>query len=336
MQSDQITGKTSKLLEGQITPKIPKQVQLARAKLGDLEINSDNVKNLLSKTEYNNLANSFRNSMGPEAKKAYGELASDTARRDWLTSFVLDPQFATVEGWNRTFAYNDNYNQADDEWVSLAVLAGPMYCNSAEDAEAVSKDLESRPSRYPTLRARGDLEYKFVREKTTRKNGNRDEGGTSASSELKEEENKLVTEDLRRGCANVSAIGKHTKRKAIKQREPESEETKKLKQASSLKQSAIRKTKTLIDKFSTEIEACIEALDKVKAKGYPPSDEEIGWKPKPAAFRSCYSPARRSMPKRRLSQKFYTQHLKWWKREPSRSKPSCPPLRRITRTSRRV
>ena len=128
------------------TPKkIPKTVEKARLALQGKDINADTIKETLNSKDLNNLANVFRQSMCEAAKKDYLALPSNDARREWLVGFILDPESCTCKGYNKNFAYTDDHTTAADQWLTEEQLASPVWLNSKVHAQAVIRELESRP-----------------------------------------------------------------------------------------------------------------------------------------------------------------------------------------------
>lgn len=245
--------------------KVPKAVLRAREALAEqgIGVTPDKIKNHIKGKELNNLANCFRQSMSDNAKQQYKALAKDDEKRAWLAQYILDPAFATCEGFNMTTAFTKQEQRDDEQWVTEEMLQGPAFLNSAEHARIAIKDLESRPHELGALAAEGVKQYKFSWSVLRRSSGVKDEAGTSAHSELTEKEYAEVSADIGRN------YNKPVKRKAIAMKEPESEEAKRLKSAKNIRGTAIRKCKSLIDKAASECGNTERDLEKMKLKGYP-------------------------------------------------------------------
>lgn len=227
------------------------------------------IKEHIKGKELNNLANCFRQSMSDSAKQQYKALAKDDERRAWLAQYILDPAFATCEGFNRTTAFTKQEQRDDEQWVTLEMLKGPSFLNSEEHARIAIKDLDSRPHELAALAEEGVKQYKFSWSVLRRSSGVKDEAGTSAHAELTEKEFADVSTDMAKN------FSKPVKRKAVAVKEPESEEVKRLKTAKNLRGTALRKCKALIDRSASECGNTERELEKMKLKGYP--DTMMEW-----------------------------------------------------------
>ena len=192
--------------------KIPKSVQLVRDRLdkSSLPVTTENIKKALGAKEYNTLSNVFRQKLSDAQREKYKASSSDEARRDWVTNFVLDPATAVVGGFNRATSFNKTEDIGEDMWLTLEQLAGEV--RSEANAKIMIQDLESRPSRYPSLAAAGVLEYLYTDERIKRSHGHNHEAGTHAKTELSEKEYEQVSQYIIQGAA----ASKPPKRKSSK------------------------------------------------------------------------------------------------------------------------
>ena len=253
--------------EALVSKKAPKAVMLAREalKMLNLEVTGDNLKAVLNPKELNVLATAIRSSMSEQVKSDYKKLNTDEERRQWIAQFVLDPTISTTEGFNGTLAYKQEGTIDEDVWLTEEQLGSASYLNSVSQASQIVKvgELESRPHELACLAQAGIKQYKYTTSVVRRENGLREEAGTSAKAELNDNEYEEVTKEMKQG------FGKPVKRRQPKQKEPESDEQKKLKSATQLRASNIRKCKVMMDKAATDAVACEGDLQKLVTKGYP-------------------------------------------------------------------
>ena len=125
-----VSGGRQTSLDEVITPtKVPKAALMARQRCRDaaLEVTPSNLRKLMTGTEFNSLATSFRGSLTPDAKAEYKKLRSDDERRAWICQWVIDPAAGTASGFNRTTNTVSTQNvdsEAGDRCSPTAVLGG--------------------------------------------------------------------------------------------------------------------------------------------------------------------------------------------------------------------
>ena len=148
--------------------KEPKPVVLAKqvqAEAGQ-EVSADSLEEALTKRQYNNLCNVFRQSMSPEAKNDYREVDRQTTIGClWTASFVLDLALAAPEGFNRTSVFKSETSVEDEMWLTLDQLQGPQFLNSKDHALVLVEagELEERPHEFSSLAQRLIKQYRFPR-----------------------------------------------------------------------------------------------------------------------------------------------------------------------------
>jgi hypothetical protein len=246
--------------------KLPKIVQVVRDKMKGEEINPETLKKFLSKMEFNNLANNYRNAMAPSVKEDYGKLSSDSDRRNWLAQHVLDPKTATCTGFSKTTAFNKTSNDLLAQWLHESQIAGPTYLNDATAAKLVcdSGELQERVSEFAALAAKGYKQFYFSIAMVKNSTGRNEESGVQAATELKDGEYSEVKDHI------ANSLGKAvSKKRPIVTKEPESEEKKRRREAMSSRNTAMRKCKALIDKATNEVRSIEIDIPKLKDKGYP-------------------------------------------------------------------
>ena len=169
--------------------KIPAAVKQARQKLGELGISRVDGESIaqLSTAMRSKLMTAFRTQAEAAVKDVYAKLDSDTARRDWMAGFVLDPQGAISHGINKTTCIDETLKHADGAWMHVWEIGGPGGINNEAAAVTLCKsgDLgEGRESEYSSLAAEGHRQYWFSRSFTRSSVGKREERGTESRAEL--------------------------------------------------------------------------------------------------------------------------------------------------------
>ena len=268
--------RTAALLVGQKTlaesvaaaKKLPKAVLKAREVLSEkgMDINGNTLKTCLSSKDYNNLSNVFRQSMAPSARAENANLNADEERRQWIGQFVLDPEYCQTEGFNKNTAFITDECRQEVVWLTQAQLESAAWLNSSAHAEALveSGELEERPHEYEVLARQNVKQFKFSHSLLSKITGHKQEAGTEAKAELTSKQYVEVTEDLSK------SLGKPVKRKQPpKQKEPESEECKKLKATNQRRSSTLRKYKQQMDRAAGEVRKVEADLQKLPSKGYP-------------------------------------------------------------------
>ena len=249
--------------------KIPKPVQDVKAYMASIgqPITADNLGKYLDKKLMNNISNTMRNSLSLENKAAYKDTATtDQSRRDWVAQFVLDPAMAKTTGFNRCVAFKKENHKDKEVWITKCQMEGPEYCNNAEHAKLLIEEggMPSRPHEEPCLAKAGVMQYLWVKKSVQRSHGATEEAGTVAEAAVNAEDYKEVANQIKAG------VGKPVKRKASKPpKEPESEESKRLKASASLRTSTIRKCKAALDKAAQDAALCEKLVADLGTKGYP-------------------------------------------------------------------
>jgi hypothetical protein len=247
--------------------KIPKPVQRARELLREqgLVATGANIKHALGKDELNKLASAFRNTMGDEAKAGYKQLKTDEERRSWLAQYVIDPHTAVSKGFNSTVAFVSAKQSCKSGWVTEAQLGGPLYLNDTAAAKIMveSGELQSRPHESQALAAEGAKQYYYSAAVDVSEAGIKEHAGVSTSAELNANEFQEVRDHI------TNNFGKAGKRKTSKPKEPETEASKRLKAAATLRCASLRKLKALCDKIHNDLTAAEKDVQKLEEKGYP-------------------------------------------------------------------
>ena len=265
---------------GKLASKMPKIVVKAREAMeaagSDLEVTGDNLKKVMEAKDFNLLANAFRGSMSGAAKKQYSAcVRTDQDRRQWLAQFVIDPRFATAEGFNVTEAFHINEDIDEERWATEEKLAGPTFYNCAKHAAVMTKsgELEERPHRNQALADAGVKEYKYTGDIVVRKKtGSHERNGVSLKTELNDQEYKDVVAKVGDGVQKGGV-----KRKLVekKPRVEESQESKDLKRAQNLRSGTLRRCKTLLDKAALDASSLQDSYQKLADRGYPSAMREF-------------------------------------------------------------
>ena len=193
---------------------IPKQVSSARECLqkAGLPVTGANLKKAIPTKDFNSLSACFRSKLSKEAKATYTAIRSDEERRAWLAQFVLDPATCSMHGVNKTTAFVETTNHEEDEWLTFEELCDKVKSEKSAMILIKNNELETRPSRWPSLAAEGVLEYHYWWARGSKKDGTREEAGTEARAELTADEYTQVCQDV------STSVGQPIKRKAIKQK----------------------------------------------------------------------------------------------------------------------
>lgn len=250
---------------------MPKKVQLTRELLAQkgLAVTAANIKDALPAKDFNLLGQAFRATLCPQAKEKYGQLKTDESRREWLAQFIIDPDFATLSGWNSCVLFNDSAEIEEASWITEEQLGGPDHLNSAKHARLVitAGELQERDHEVSSLAAAGVKQYRWTQKMERRMQGKREEMGTTAHAELTAGEYINIHGDMQKqavGSPNVQ------KRKAAPKPKPEeTEHQKRLKACASEKQQVFRRVKVLLDKCVSDAVVCTQEVKQLESKGYP-------------------------------------------------------------------
>ena len=243
--------------------KVPKVLRDLKARFGDV-LGQQGGLDVLSAKEMNNLSNNFRNHLSGEQRAQHARLPKEDKKK-WLAQWVIDPETCQREGYNRSFAYTSDESVNDTSWVTLEQLSGPTMMNSMAHAQLVAADLESQPSRFPSLAAKGIMEYKMTTEVLRSISGTRGEAGVSATTELKSSEYTEVKASIDAGFG-----------KAAPARRPKAQErvddplAKEMKEALAKRSALLRQMKRNTDAYETQLASVEDVMiPKLGAKGFP-------------------------------------------------------------------
>ena len=270
-------------------PKIPKPVLAARASLGGKDVTAESLC-ALSKVEMNKLASSFRTSMTPAVREQYAGLKSDQDKRQWLAQYVIDPSSAKCSGRNVHSAYAQKEQVDDESWMYEAQIAATLKDAAMAKILCESGELQERPAEHESLAKKGYKQFWFVASRHVGRSGTRQEASITAEAELKPDEYTEVRDHL---------VSKQSKRRLpIKPQEKDDEDSpakKEQRLALGLRNSALRKTKQVVDKATHTMKAFEEKLPKLQEKGYPEAMTGFcstmlqNFKPKIAACQEAYN-----------------------------------------------
>ena len=147
-----------------------------------------------------------------------------------------------------------------------------MYLNDLILAKLLcdSGELQDRDSEFQALAAQGLKQYYYDAKKVKRSAGIKEENGVEAMSELKESEYVEVKEHM----SSSLASGKVLQKKRAPTKEPESEEKKRRRDASTQRATSLRKCKSLIDNALNDLTGIESEVPKLADKGYPVQMQE--------------------------------------------------------------
>ena len=88
--------------------------------------------------------------MTTDQKTQWTALENDHQRRDWMACFVIDPTDFKGKVVTTTTATNSKLDEAEDGWLTLEQLGGPLHLNDSKAAQILvdSKTLSDRPHEY--------------------------------------------------------------------------------------------------------------------------------------------------------------------------------------------
>ena len=158
----------------------------------------------------NSLQNNFRNNITPAERQQFSKLQRDD-KYAWLSQWLLDPEECKKNGFPKVRAYVQEDSISDNMWATKEQLEGPRFFNSAAIVKILleNEELESKPSRYPSLASLGYLEYRVTEDILRQMNGTRSESGVKASTDVTCDEYTTIKTSLE-GAVGVPA----SKRKA--------------------------------------------------------------------------------------------------------------------------
>ena len=247
-------------------PKIPKPVQRARELLQahGLDSTAANLWKVLPKEELNKLTGAFRSSLNDEAKVGYQQLGTDAEKRGWIAQYVMDPQVAVCNGFNKTTAFVSESRKGTSSWKTEKQIAAVL--KSDDDAKLLceSGDLKDRPHEFASLAAKGLKQYYYTADEHLAEAGTIKESGVQAKAELTPMQFQEVKEDI---ANNFGKAGKRKTSRPVKA--PESEASKRLRAAVATRASSLKQLKGLNDKTQVELESAESVLPKLVMKGYP-------------------------------------------------------------------
>ena len=252
--------------------KSPKPILAARDFLDGkaLDVTAEALKKLPTKIA-GSLAATFRRSLTDEQQTQYKDLSSDTERRHWMSQFVGDHTIGKKRGYDSYAARDSAENKEQAEWLMESQLASAEHLNDVELAKTLcnSGELQSRLSKYKSFAAQGVYEYRFSKETYERTTGWKSEAKLENTSDLAAGEFQAVASAMQ---ANIDDAGVAQKRKKIsptKAKEPETKESKELREAIGVRAISLRKLKAITEKVDKECIAGVSKLPQLKTKGYP-------------------------------------------------------------------
>ena len=221
----------------------------------------------IDKKTLNNVANNFRNQMSAPVKAEYTKLKSDEERKQWLSHYIIDPETAVHQGYNKVEVVNSKMDKNKVAWLTESQLGGPMYLNDVGHAKILvdAKSFREQEHETPALAAAGVKQYEFswaILEKST---GVVRTAGVSSTSELTASEAVAIGNDME---AKMGEPVANTQKVEKQKKEPTAEE-KALKQTKTVRTTMLRKLKQKIDKTNIECDNHVLTGEALTGKGYP-------------------------------------------------------------------
>ena len=265
-----------------MAPKVPAAIIAAKAKLEalGLDITEENVKAHLSRADLNKAGGALRHALkNTESAEAYKLASNDKERHGFLVKFMLEPDVDKCFGVNKTARVTIQGEQCRRLWLTINQMAGPMFFNSLADATAIAKDCDSRPNRYPSMRALSvdgskDEYHVEVSEEMYQK-FTKDTAGVEGQAKMKPEQYKQVKDALVRPGSNAVPSSKPGKRQKLALEDLSPEDRKKveaeqeLKAANASLRDALAAAKRKSERVRADMASALEMATKLTAKGYP-------------------------------------------------------------------
>ena len=184
----------------------------------------------------------LQNSMKGAPKEKYKSLETDEQRREYVAHYIMAPDVAVNEGFNRTTVKDEEVNESATQFLTESQLAGPQWLNDAAQARILcaSNYLDDRPHELPPLAAEGIKQYEFSWAILRRNTGWCKIAGTSTKSELTPAEYEKVTRDI----DNAGLQPHPRKQKLDKVKKVQTEDDKEYKKYNSARTVAVRRLKT--------------------------------------------------------------------------------------------
>ncbi|CAK0810102.1 unnamed protein product [Prorocentrum cordatum] len=148
----------------------------------------------------------------PKAHSEYSKPGMPDAEKiAWLVRFTMDPSSGGCKGTTSTEISRETESGVKDIWVTQDQLAGPLYLNNRAHADAMIKDLDSRPhKRSKTLRDMGVLEYHlFLDAEGKIIDRTKDTTSVAAEVDLSTDEYTQIRDAMRQGLGG-SGLGDPT------------------------------------------------------------------------------------------------------------------------------
>ena len=240
-------------------------------KEGDVPALADALKANLVAKQYNSLGATFRARMNDNTKEAYHQLDKDRERREMIATFVLDPACCTsIEGYNKTFKYSEKKEQEREVWITEAQMAGSEFMNSKEHAklfcDSMKGTTQERPHEQPVFAKAGIMQYHWTDSQTIKTVGDRQENDTNATSDLTAEEYQEVHAELTKSPGASSTKKRRTTSKPKVAKSPEEIM---MDEATQEKNIVWRKTKTTLDKCTSDACSVIDDIKKLHPDRLP-------------------------------------------------------------------
>ena len=170
-------------------------------------------------------------------------------------------------GFNTLAVTKKETERNESEWMLEEQVGDALKNPALGKLLCQSGDLDSRPSKWPSLADKGIKEFHFTREMQVNAFEKMESVGTQIQAELTKEEYDQATASMKSSSKSRS-VG--VKRKAVAQKPKEiSEDEKKLKAAQVIRAAAQRKSKALSDRLRQMILGDKALLPKIREKGYP-------------------------------------------------------------------
>ena len=203
----------------------------------------------------------------PEMLAKYKKCSSDTDRRQWLCTFLIDPACGECSGVNTTAIKNKRSDEDSENWVTLNQLASPTYLCSMDDAKLAITTCDSRPHENAALAAQGIKQYFWVTNRTKRAREQSDTNKVAIKSDIDGEDFEQIRTAMQGALGDTKiALPPAPKEKRKKPTTTPSPEKDADRDARDTLDKVLRSMHALVDKVNFQIREMQKIEEELKKK----------------------------------------------------------------------
>ena len=208
-----------------------------------------------------------------EALSKYELLKSDIDRRNFLASYLIDPENASASCTNTTEKVTSNIDEKKGVWVTEDEYGGPMWLNNPAHAKIAVKGCQDRPHENPLLAAVGVKQYKVFKKTEVTSTGTIDKAKVKLDAAMTAEQYAETAQHMRASLASSSAGGSadgapNGKRRKTATQEPPTAQQKERKEAKEKYDKAVKSMKSTVDRVRKELNDVTLIQKKLEAKSW--------------------------------------------------------------------